>query len=253
MLAVEARRSESERLLQAADADRALFELKRLLGVDPREPLTLGDPLDRLASSESLGARIADEAVTTRSDVREARANVRASEARVDRAHREGRFDMSIFGSYMRMDAGFPQFGLTAGGAFTPIRDVFHYVAAGTTITLPLLNRRQGEVAAAQAQQTSASALLAAAELQARTDIAAATADDERARAALAVYASDIRTLATQNLEVVRQTYALGRGTVNDVILEERRYLDLERAYTTTLLRAFEARTALLRAVGERP
>jgi cobalt-zinc-cadmium efflux system outer membrane protein len=253
MLFVEARRSESERLLLAADADRALFELKRLLGVDPREPLTLADPLDRLASSESLGGRIADEAVTTRSDVREARANVRASEARVDRARREGRFDMSIFGSYMRMDAGFPQFGLTPGGVLTPIREVFHYAAAGTTITLPLLNRRQGDVAAAQAQQTSAAALLTAAELQARSDIAAATADDERARAALAVYGSDLRTLAAQNLDVVRQTYALGRGTVNDVILEERRYLDFERAYTATLLRAFEARSALLRAVGEQP
>jgi cobalt-zinc-cadmium efflux system outer membrane protein len=253
LLAVEARRSEADRLLQAADADRALFELKRLLGVDPREPLTLADPLERLASSESLVPRIADEAVATRSDVREARANVRASEARVDRARREGRFDMSIFGSYMRMDAGFPQFGLTVRGALTPIRDVFHYAAAGTTITVPLLNRRQGEVAAAQAQQTSAAALLTAAELQARTDIAAATGDDERARAALAVYASDLRTLAGQNLEVVRQTYALGRGTVNDVILEERRYLDFERGYTATLLRVFEARTALLRAIGERP
>jgi cobalt-zinc-cadmium efflux system outer membrane protein len=253
VLAVEARRIESERLLQAADADRALIELKRLLGMDPREAVMLADSLERLAPAEAFRAPVVDEAVIARSDVREAQANLRAAEARVDRARREGRLDMSLFGSYMRMDAGFPQFGLTTAGILVPIRDVFHYAAAGATVTLPLLNRRQGEVAAAQAQQSSAATLLNAAELQARGDIAAGLAEDERARAAVAVYTSDLRALARHNLDVVRQTYELGRGTVNDVILEERRYLELERAYTSTLMRAFEARTALLRAVGDRP
>ena len=31
---------------------------------------------------------------------------------------------------------------------------------------------------------------------------------------------------------VVRQTYELGRGTVADVLNEQRRYLEIERAYT---------------------
>jgi len=252
-LAVEARRLDAERLLQSAEADRALFELKRLLDMDPGEPLTISEPLERLAPAEPYGARAVTQVVAGRSDVREARSNVRAAEARVDLARREGRFDMSLFGSYLRMDAGFPQLGLTPAGTLAPIRDVFHYAAAGTTITLPLLNRRQGDIAAAQARQTSAATLLHAAELRARTDVAAAIADDERAQAALAIYSSTVRTLARQNLDIVRQTYDLGRGTINDVILEERRYLELERAYTDTLKRAFDARTALQRAAGDRP
>jgi cobalt-zinc-cadmium efflux system outer membrane protein len=252
-LAIETRRIESDRLMQAAEADRALYELKRLLGMEPGEPLSLAEPLDRLASTEPYGGRAPDEIAAVRSDLREARANLRAAEARVDRARREGRVDMSLFGSYMRVDAGFPQLGVTPGGILTPIRDVFHYAAAGTTITIPLLNRRQGEIAAAQAQQASSAALLAAAELRARNEMASAIADDDRARAALALYSSDIRALARQNLDVVRQTYELGRGTVNDVILEERRYVELERAYTDALKRAFDARTALQRAAGDRP
>jgi cobalt-zinc-cadmium efflux system outer membrane protein len=252
-LAVEARRLDAERLVQSAEADRALFELKRLLDMEPDEPLSLSEPLERLAPAEPYSARALDALVTGRSDVREARANVRAAEARVDLARREGRPDMSLFGSYMRMDAGFPQLGLTAAGTLAPIRDVFHYAAAGTTITLPVLNRRQGEIAAAEARHSSAATLLHRAELRARTDLAAALADDQRAQAALAIYSSNLRTLARQNVDVVRQTYALGRGTVNDVILEERRYLELERAYTDALKRAFDARTALHRAAGDRP
>jgi outer membrane protein TolC len=51
---------------------------------------------------------------------------------------------------------------------------------------------------------------------------------------------------------VVSQTYELGRLTVFDVMSEQRRYLDVERAYTQALREAYEARTALDRARGER-
>ena len=57
--------------------------------------------------------------------------------------------------------------------------------------------------------------------------------------------------LARQNLNVVRQTFDLGRATVFDVLTEQRRYLDIEQAYTITLREAWEARAALKRALGE--
>jgi outer membrane protein TolC len=65
------------------------------------------------------------------------------------------------------------------------------------------------------------------------------------------IYAGDARALARQNLSVVRQSYELGRTTIFEVLAEQKRYLDLERAYTETLRAAYEARTALNRAVGE--
>ena len=39
--------------------------------------------------------------------MQEAEARIRVADAQIDRARREGRFDLSLFGSYMRMDAGF--------------------------------------------------------------------------------------------------------------------------------------------------
>jgi outer membrane protein TolC len=56
--------------------------------------------------------------------------------------------------------------------------------------------------------------------------------------------------LAARNLGIVRESFDLGRGTLLDVIEEERRYLELESAYTAALREVIDARTALLRALG---
>jgi len=87
--------------------------------------------------------------------------------------------------------------------------------------------------------------------LAAEADLAAARARDERTREAVRLFGAGAQSLARQNLTVVRQSYQLGRVTVFDVLAELRRYLDVERAYTNALRSAFDARTALNRAMGQ--
>jgi cobalt-zinc-cadmium efflux system outer membrane protein len=169
----------------------------------------------------------------------------------VKRAEDVGRFDVSLFGSYMRMDAGFPQRGVAPEGTLTRVRGVFHYLSAGAMVTLPLLNRNQGAVAAARAERAAAAAAHEAARLTAEAELASARSRYDHAERAVQVYSDRARMLARQNLSVVSQSYALGRLTVFDVMSEQRRYLDVERAYTQTLKEAYEARTALDRALGE--
>ena len=117
-------------------------------------------------------------------------------------------------------------------------------------VSLPLFNRNQGEVAMAQAERSAAAANLDAARLSAQTEVASARVRNQRAQDAVRLYGAGARTLARQNLSVVEQSYQLGRATVFEVIAEQRRYLDLERAYTDALRAAFDARTALNRALG---
>jgi len=112
-------------------------------------------------------------------------------------------------------------------------------------------DRNQGEIAAAHARRVSAAAQLDATRLTAQAEIAAARVRDDHARQAAAVYTTEARALAAQNLTVVSQTYELGRATVFDVVAEQRRYLDVERAFTNALREAYEARQALRRALGE--
>jgi cobalt-zinc-cadmium efflux system outer membrane protein len=254
LLNVELQRLESDRLLQVGRTEAAMFELKRTLGMAPDDTLRVRDTLETVVQREPTAVGVPADVSTPlqqRPDVREADTRIAIADARIERAQREGRFDVSLFANYMRMDAGFPQLGVARDGSLERVRGLFHYVAGGAMVMVPLLNRNQGELAAARAERTGAAAAYEAAQLTAQTEIAAARARDEFAQQAVKRYSAGAQALARQNLSVVGQSYELGRVTVFDVLTEQRRYLDVERAYTDALRAAYEARTALKRALGD--
>jgi outer membrane protein, heavy metal efflux system len=254
LLDVELRRIQADRLLQVGRTETAVFELKRVLGMKADAPLTVRETFEALVQRESAVApevASASMAVEQRPDVREAAAHIETAVAKIDRAESEGHVDVSLFGNYMRMDSGFPQRGFAPSGGLERVRGQFNYWSAGATVTIPILNRNQGDVAVARAEQTGAAAAYDAARLAAEAEVASARARDERAREAVKIYGAGAQALARQNLAVVGQSYELGRVTVFEVLAERRRYLDVERAYTEALRAAYEARTALNRALGE--
>ena len=253
MLQVEVLRLESDRLLQTGEVERRFIELKRLLGMPPESPLKLAGSLEQLERAERPPNQPTSDqmAVAQRPDVREAESRVAVTDAQIERAKRDGRTDVSLFGMYMRSDAGFPQQGFTDTGDLARVHGIFHYVAAGAMVTLPILGRNQGTIAAAQADRAGAASELEAARLRAQAELAAARARDGHARRALEAYGTDAVPLATRNLQTVRQTYELGRATLLDVVAEQRRYLELQRAYTQVLREAYQARQALRQALGE--
>lgn len=254
LLDVELRRFEATRLLAVGRADAAVVQLKKLLGMSPEEPLLLRETIETLVAGSTTGPAGASPAsIAARPDVREADARVTLADARIDQARREGRADVSLYATYMRMDSGFSQQGFNSTGSLERVRGQFNYVAAGAMVMVPLFNRNQGQIAAAQAERTGADARRDAAELAARAEVAAAQARDTQAQRAVGVYTGGVRVLARQNLDVVRQTFELGRATVFDVLTEQRRYLEIEQAFTTALREAWEARADLKRALGETP
>jgi outer membrane protein, heavy metal efflux system len=253
LLDVELRRVQADRLLQTARTEAAVFELKRVLGMKADATLTVRDTFEALVQRESAVATQVRDISTTveqRADVREAAARIETAVAKIDRAQSQGRFDVSLFGNYMRMDAGFPQRAFAPDGGLERVRGQFNYWSAGAMVTIPVLNRNQGEVAVARAERTGAAAAHDAARLAAEAEVASARARDERATEAVKIYGAGAQTLARQNLSVIGQSYALGRVTVFEVLAERRRYLDVERAYTEALRAAYEARTALNLALG---
>ena len=254
VLDVELRRVQAERLLQAGRTEAAVLELKRVLGWKADAALTVRETLQALVQRESAGQPpVANQsaAVEQRADVREAAARIETAAARIRRAKSEGSLDVSLFASYMRMDTGFPQRGFAPDGRLERVRGQFTYWSAGAMLTIPVLNRNQGEVAVARGEQSGAAAAYDAARLAAETELASARAQNERAGEAVKLYGATAQALARQNLSVVTQSYELGRVTVFEVLSERRRFLDVERAYTETLRAAYEARTALNRALGE--
>ena len=129
-------------------------------------------------------------------------------------------------------------------------RDRMHEVMVGVMVDLPWRNRQQGAIASAIAEGLMARAEVSDARLQAEADMASAMARDVAATAVVQRYRAGLVELAARNLEVVREMWTLGRGTLFDVIEEERRYLDLQAAYTAALQALSEARADVLRAWG---
>jgi outer membrane protein, heavy metal efflux system len=259
VLDIELRRLRADQVMRIGRVETAMVSLKRLLGMRPDASLTVRDTLEAMVLRDSSGPS-GDPPVATsasrridegRADVRQAAVRVDLAEAKLDRAQREGRFDVGLFGSYMRMDSGFAQRGFGAAGELERVRGQFNYLSAGATVTLPLLNRNQGDVASAKAERASAAAALDASRLNVEAETASARLQYDRARQALSLYGDGTRTLARQNLTVVGQSYELGRVTVFDVLAEQRRYLDVENAYTDVLRAAYDARTALNLALGD--
>ena len=249
--AVEAGRLEADLVVAQADAEAAAVELKALVGLGANEPLVLRESLETLVRVNEDATPQQPASVSARPDVREAASRVTLAEARVETARREGRTDMSLIGNYGREGYGFAQRGFDESGRLVPVEGSFHSFTVGATFRLPVRNHNQGAIASALAQRTAEEQTLAARQLTAQAELDAAVIRDREARKAVDMYATSLRDLARQNVDVQLEAYDLGRTTLNDLLTEQRRYLDVEAGYTSVLQRAWGTRVALRRARGD--
>ncbi|HYN09786.1 MAG TPA: TolC family protein [Vicinamibacterales bacterium] len=253
---VEWRRAEADLARQRAGADTALAELRALVGLPAETPLFLSETLEAAARRRAteppsaLDAAAIARTVDARPDVRAAESQIALAAARTDLLRRDARPDVSLIGSYMRMDAGFSQLGLDAGGQAVPIRGVFHNATFGAMVSLPWRNRQQGAIAASTAAESAARHDLEALRLSVSAQIDAARVREEQAGRVWEIYSGGLRDLAAKNLEVTRESHRLGRATLVQVLAETRRYLEVETAYTGALLDTLDARFALASALG---
>jgi cobalt-zinc-cadmium efflux system outer membrane protein len=249
LLRVEVHRLDASRLLLASQVEVLALQVKTLVGLEPEAPLRLRGDLRPVPVPLDLqdGLR---QALATRADLLVARAEVAIADAMLQKERAEGRWDASVNVGYLRQRFGYSLNGLTARGEPRPIDDVFHYVGAGVSITLPVRQQNQGNIAAALAATTAAQRRLAFVTLAIRQEVAAAFTRYDATQRALAIYTQGVREVARQNLEVVRQTYTLGRLTLLDVMAEQRRYLDIETGYTDVLKQGYDAVVDMERAVG---
>ncbi len=249
LMLVEVNRLGATREVQASRIEISALQLKALAGMAPDAPLLLRG---ELAAPPTLPEKpeALRRAIETRADLDAGRAEVATAAARIKKEQAEGRWDASVNFGYQRQDVGFMLNGLTDSGATRPIQDVFHYFGAGVTITLPVRNRNQGNVAAAEAETRAAERRLEFMELMARQEVGAAFTQYEAAQRSLQIYERGVRDVARRNLEIVRQTHELGRISLLDVIAEQRRYIDIENGYTEVLRQVYDAAVEIERAVG---
>lgn len=246
LMRVEVNRLDAGRPLLASRVEVATLQLQALAGMRADEPFVLRGELGPPAVSEAPNTK----ALAERPDLRAARADVAIAQARVRKEQADGRWDASVNVGYQRQDFGYDLRGLTDSGGTRQIQDVFHYFGGGLTITLPVRNRNQGNIAAAEAEVTAAERRREFMELVARQEVQAALAQHQGVRRALTMFETGVRDLARANVDVVRRSYALGRATLLEVIGEQRRYIEIEQGYTEALKQVYDAAVELERAVG---
>lgn len=233
---VEWQRTDAEALRWQGEVDAAMAALKAAVGWPIHEPLQLSSSLDEaIAGLPAVPAALAAAALDRRPDVRAAEAMAGRADAMQHLARREARLDLSVTGAYMSRAVG---------------RERMNEAMVGVMVDLPWRNRQQGAIAAAAAEGRAARADVAALRLDAAGEMAAALARDTAAVATVHRYRSGLVDLAAKNVEVVRERWLLGQGTLFDVIEEERRFLSLQVEYTTALRDLCDARATVLRAWG---
>jgi len=245
---VEVNRLDASWQLLAGRLEVATLTVKALAGLPAETSLSVRGDLTAPPAVPPPGEPV-QQALANRPDLQAARAEVATAEARVRKEQAEGRWDASVNVGYQRQDTGFGLRGLTDSGATRPIQDVFHYFGGGISIMLPVRNRNEGNVAAARAETAAAERRREFTELMARQEVDAAFAQYEAARRSLALYEPGVREVARRNLDVVRQAYQLGRGSLLDVIAEQRRYIEIENGHTDVLKQVYDAAVEIERAV----
>ncbi len=250
LLLVEVNRLEASRRMLESRVEVFTLQLKALAAWPPEVGLALKGDLGAPPATIDRPAGIA-QALERRADLRAAQADAAMARARILKEQAEGRWDASISVNYQRQDFGFMGVsGITDRGGTRPIQDVFHYFGGAVTITLPVRNQNQGNVAAARAEATAAERRIELAVLTVRQEVNAAFTQYEAARRSLELYARGVRDVARQNLDVVRRTYGLGRGSLLDVITEQRRYIDIEMGFTEAIKQVYNAAVEIERAAG---
>jgi outer membrane protein, heavy metal efflux system len=248
LIRVEVNRLEAGRVVLASRLEVVGLQLRALAGMPVGAPFGVRGDLSSpppVPAATQLAPILAD-----RPDVRAARTEIDVARAKVRKEQAEGRWDASVNVGYQRQEFGYDLRGLTASGSTRPIQDVFHYFGAGVSVTLPVRNRNEGNVAAATAEAMAAERRHDYAQLIAHQEVSAALAQREATGRALELYERGVRDVARANLNVVRESYALGRATLLDVITEQRRYIEIETGFTDVLRQAWDAAVDVGRALG---
>lgn len=249
VLQADVGRLEAERLVLESEVHQAMLLLRVVGGFDEAEALRLQPDGDRIPLMTSL-----DQAMTlglaSRPDLMALRKDEERSAAAVRLAQFERRPDIAGLIRYTDSRTQFDYLGFNAAGALTPLKDRDRLLTGGLSISLPLLNRNQGQIQVAIARQTAATIRREFVERTIRAEIAGAFARYVAARRAAEVFQKLVIGPSEQSVTVLRASYAAGEVQLFDVVAEQRRFIDTQKAYTEAIRQQALARVALERAVG---
>lgn len=249
LLQVDVSRLESDRALGENQVLRNVLALKPLVGMQLDQALPLQGDLRNWRTDLSLADALAKGA-TVRPDLAASRIeqSLRDAEVRASKAEAVPNLVGTI--RYTRSNDLFDQYGLNRSGAVIPIRDLDKMLTAGVSIVLPFRNRNQGNIQAAEARASSAKFRRQYLEQVVAQEITAAYRRFEAGQRARTIFEGTVLDRSENNVRIIRAAYTAGELRLFDVLNEQRRLVDTQRAYTEVLREYFLSVVELERAIG---
>lgn len=249
LLSADWSRGQAQQAIFSGRAQRALLELKKLVGLAPSEPLRLEG--ERAAPAENLSLpRLQERALRSRPDLRLLRLLEDQAVAEVSLIRAESRPDLTASFRYSRTNSSFGRLGFNRAGDLTPLRDRDQVVTFGVAIPIFRAKRNQGAQEAALARTTASRLRREYLESSIRLEVEAAFRRWTAAHQALEILDGGALRQSERNLAVIREAYGLGQLRILDVLTEQRRLIETQLAYVDAEAELFQAIAELERAVG---
>jgi cobalt-zinc-cadmium efflux system outer membrane protein len=249
LLQVDVGRLESDRTLGENQVLRSVLAIKPLVGLQLDQPLPLQGDLRTWRTDLTL-AEALTKGAAARPDLAASRMeqSLRDSEVRASKAEAVPNLVGSV--RFTRSNDLFDQYGTNRAGAVTPIRDLDKMLTVGVSIVLPSRNRNQGNIQAAEARTVSARYRNQYLEQVVAQEITSAYRRFEAAQRARSVFEGNVLDRSQDNVRIIRAAYSAGELRLFDVLNEQRRLVDTQRAYTEVLKEYYLSVVELERAVG---
>jgi cobalt-zinc-cadmium efflux system outer membrane protein len=250
LLAVELSRADAQLADAIGRRAAAEVELRRLTSLSPTDAVpTISLPIGSKAalSLEQLIAR----ANGKRPDLRSARLLEQQGEAETTLAKAQARPDLTFSARYLHNNTRLEnQYGFTASGALTPLREQYNTLSIG--VSVPLITQRRNQGAIEAAVSGAASARLRREYLESSIPLQVQSGYE---RWTAAVRTRDLLRdgvvgQSNKNLAIVREAYQLGQLRLLDVLNEQRRVTDTELTYLDAGVQAARALADLERVTG---
>jgi cobalt-zinc-cadmium efflux system outer membrane protein len=242
-------RTEAQQVVISERTDRALMELRKVVGVAPSEQLPLREGVLPILNGFVL-PEWQERAIQERPDLRILQLLEEQALAEVELARAEGKPDVTVSARYSRSNSAFDQLGLDDSRQPTPLRDQDNILTFGFAIPIFRPKRNQGAIESALARRTAAQLRGEHLEGVIRLEVEAAFRRWEAANRALEILNQGVIGPSERNLVVVREAYFLGQLRILDVLNEQRRLIETQLDYFDAQSELFQSYAELERAVG---
>ncbi len=245
-LRVEVERLRSRRALVEGRLKVSLLRLKSVAGIGPSEILRLREDLQQpvaLPSPVSVDAAM-EIALRSRPDLRFAKLSEAVAQAGLQLARAQAVPDLTPFTKYSSNRSVLED---------TPVgllRDRDKLLTFGVSVEIPIFNRNQGGKAEAAIAINQAQQRREFLEAVIRSEVQSAYARYEAAQAAVTTFEQGAIPRSSENVRTIRAAYQIGAFTITDLLVEQRRLLDVQREFTEALAERYRALADLQAALG---